>query len=190
MTNKNKVKPQTAYLLSLGKRHKDLNKEERSKYNRIVNKHRYHKLKSDPDKHERFNQLNKEFYDNRMKDSDYKEVCYAKRSAARKVKRANDHDGRYRFKMWFYNIQSRAGSYAEPEVLIGCTLEEARDHIMSLWTDGMSWDNYGKSRGRESWQIDHIEEVHAGGDHHYTNLQPLWQIDNIYKHWGKSSLHV
>jgi hypothetical protein len=46
----------------------------------------------------------------------------------------------------------------------------------------MSWDNYGE------WHIDHIIPL-ASADteeevlklYHYTNLQPLWAIDNIRK---------
>lgn len=52
----------------------------------------------------------------------------------------------------------------------------------------MTWDNYGK--GREKWSIDHIipltkidlsniEEFKKVN--HFTNLQPLWNIDNIRK---------
>ena len=187
MTDENNIPPQRTYLLSIGKRHKDLNKEELRKYNGICNKHRYKKLKSGTDKQAlaRFNRINRESYERRDKEAE--KVSGA---AYRKSKRANDHDGRYRLKQWFFNLRTRAGLRAEPEELLGCTLEEFRDHIMSLWTEDMSWDNYGKARGREAWQIDHIEEIHAGGGHHYTNLQPLWQIDNIHKHWGKTPLHI
>ncbi len=47
----------------------------------------------------------------------------------------------------------------------------------------MSFDNYGK------WHIDHIIPLSSAGNDlvklkelcHYTNLQPLWAIDNIMK---------
>lgn len=69
-------------------------------------------------------------------------------------------------------------------VLLGCTLEEFRLYIENKFQDGMSWDNYGY-RG---WHLDHIiplsivineEELHKL--FHYTNLQPMWAIDNIKK---------
>ena len=50
--------------------------------------------------------------------------------------------------------------------------------------NGMTWDNYGE------WHIDHIKpcssfnmliEEERKRCFHYTNLQPLWAIDNIKK---------
>ena len=69
---------------------------------------------------------------------------------------------------------------------IGCTKEELKTYIESKFSRGMSWDNYGKN----GWHIDHIkplcsfdlmkeEELHKAC--HYTNLQPLWAIDNLVK---------
>lgn len=69
--------------------------------------------------------------------------------------------------------------------LLGCSAEEFQKHISSQFTKGMSWDNYG------DWHIDHIRPV-ASFDmtdpkqqrecFHWTNLQPLWAMDN----WKKS----
>lgn len=46
----------------------------------------------------------------------------------------------------------------------------------------MTWDNYGK------WHIDHIVPLVSAKTEeemyklcHYTNLQPLWALDNIKK---------
>jgi hypothetical protein len=70
--------------------------------------------------------------------------------------------------------------------LTGCTVEELRQHLEAQFTDGMNWDNYG----RTGWHIDHIRPC-ASFDltdpeqqrqcFHYTNLQPLWAADNIRK---------
>jgi excisionase family DNA binding protein len=70
--------------------------------------------------------------------------------------------------------------------LIGCSPEELRAHIEKQFLPGMTWDNYG----RDGWSIDHIIPC-AQFDlsipdsqkvcFHYTNLQPLWHIDNIKK---------
>lgn len=38
------------------------------------------------------------------------------------------------------------------EVLVGYTLEQLMQHLESLFSDGMSWDNYGSH-----WHIDHIK---------------------------------
>lgn len=68
--------------------------------------------------------------------------------------------------------------------LVGCTTTELREHLESQFVDGMTWDNYGE------WHIDHIKPC-AAFDlsdpaqqkecFHYTNLQPLWAIDNYRK---------
>ena len=72
--------------------------------------------------------------------------------------------------------------------LLGCTWEEAKAHMESLFLEGMTWENHGKGDGK--WQIDHIRPVasFSGASeeelkqmNHISNLQPLWAIDNIKK---------
>ena len=67
---------------------------------------------------------------------------------------------------------------------LGCTLMELMDHLESKFQDGMNWENYGE------WHIDHIKplsmfDLTNEEDFkiavHYTNLQPLWAIDNLKK---------
>lgn len=66
---------------------------------------------------------------------------------------------------------------------IGCTAEELKAHIESLFQEGMTWDNYGKN----GWHIDHIRPISSFKPeeweqiNHYTNLQPLWWYDNLSK---------
>jgi len=70
--------------------------------------------------------------------------------------------------------------------LLGCTVEQARQHLEKQFTEGMSWDNHGLY----GWHIDHIQPC-ASFDmsdpkeqrkcFHYTNLQPLWAEDNLRK---------
>ena len=70
--------------------------------------------------------------------------------------------------------------------MIGCTIERLRNHLEAQFTDGMSWENYGKN----GWHVDHIRPC-ASFDltdpeqqrqcFHYTNLQPLWATDNMRK---------
>lgn len=67
---------------------------------------------------------------------------------------------------------------------MGCSSLFLMDYLENLFTDGMSWENYGE------WHIDHIvplskfdltieEEFKKAV--HYTNLQPLWAKDNMSK---------
>jgi hypothetical protein len=72
------------------------------------------------------------------------------------------------------------------EELLGCTFEEVRNHLESLFKDGMTWENHGKY----GWHIDHRRPC-ASFDlskpeeqrecFHYTNLQPLWATENLSK---------
>lgn len=71
---------------------------------------------------------------------------------------------------------------------LGCTVKECIEHIESLFTSGMNWENHG--RGKNKWHIDHITPLSSFDltDReqflracHFTNLQPLWQTDNLKK---------
>lgn len=80
--------------------------------------------------------------------------------------------------------------------LLGCTLQEAYVWLESQFTEGMSWDNWGKTKiGNRCWQIDHKRPLvsfdlsdlaQQKSVFHYTNLQPLWWWDNLEKggKWG------
>jgi hypothetical protein len=74
---------------------------------------------------------------------------------------------------------------------IGCSIDELKCHLESKFQDGMNWDNYGL----HGWHVDHIrpctsfdlsKKEEQEKCFHYTNLQPLWAIDNIKKSnkWG------
>lgn len=66
--------------------------------------------------------------------------------------------------------------------LIGINYEGLKIYLENQFTEGMTWENYGK------WHVDHKiplanaktqEEVYKLC--HYTNLQPLWELDNKKK---------
>ena len=68
---------------------------------------------------------------------------------------------------------------------IGCTKQELRDYLQVKFVEGMTFENYGNY-----WEIDHIKPLSlfdlTNDDHYkaasyYTNLQPLWRLDNVLK---------
>ena len=76
--------------------------------------------------------------------------------------------------------------------LTGCTNEKLISHIQKKFLKGMSWENYGF--GNSKWHIDHIIPLDYFVKNfdlndlyiqkiafHFSNLQPLWQKDNISK---------
>lgn len=74
---------------------------------------------------------------------------------------------------------------AKTMTLLGCSIESLKTYLESKFETGMNWENYGNG-----WHIDHImpcaifdltNEEHRKHCFHFSNLQPLWAIDNIKK---------
>jgi ATP-dependent 26S proteasome regulatory subunit len=68
--------------------------------------------------------------------------------------------------------------------IIGCSYEELKTYIENQFTEGMSWDNYGM----HGWHVDHIKPLAMANSeeeiivsNHYSNLQPMWALDNLKK---------
>jgi len=88
-------------------------------------------------------------------------------------------------------LQGKASTTAE----LGCSAQDLRDYLQAQWSAGMTWNNYG--HGPDKWTIDHklplssCERLPTGewdptSEYnkqliHYTNLQPMWYIDNVTK---------
>jgi hypothetical protein len=82
------------------------------------------------------------------------------------------------------NSLKRFGKQKEDETikLLGYSAIQLKEYIESLFTEGMSWDNYG------GWHIDHIKPVSSYDSdtpvdvvNSLENLQPLWAFDNLSK---------
>lgn len=70
--------------------------------------------------------------------------------------------------------------------LVGCSKEELIQHLESQFKDGMCWQNWSLN----GWHIDHIRPVSSFDlsdpaqvkeCFHFSNLQPLWAIENLQK---------
>ena len=153
----------------------------------------------------------KDNYWKKLKDEDPKkhELMLKKtREATRKWKAANktnkkkQKDAERRWKRNkektdpIYRIQERLRSYlsrsikgvikknSKTEKIVGTSFKDLVSHLEKQFKPGMTLSNYGK------WHIDHIKPVSKydltkPGElekcFHYTNLQPMWAIDNIKK---------
>jgi len=76
--------------------------------------------------------------------------------------------------------------------LLGCDIHFLRGYLEARFQSGMSWSNYGK------WHIDHhipcVEFDLRDPDQqrqcfHYSNLRPLWGLDNISKNAKRPPTH-
>jgi hypothetical protein len=73
---------------------------------------------------------------------------------------------------------------SKTEDILGCSVEEFKNHIQSKFTEGMSFYNHGKN----GWHLDHIIPISSAKTeedviklNNYTNFQPLWAKDNLSK---------
>lgn len=85
-----------------------------------------------------------------------------------------------------YRALKRNSKLGSTMILLGCSIECLKTHLESRFQYGMTWENYGYY----GWHIDHIEpcdkfdltkKEEQKRCFHYTNLQPLWAIDNLNK---------
>jgi|LakMenE01Jun11ns_1017448.scaffolds.fasta_scaffold9752060_1 hypothetical protein len=115
-----------------------------------------------------------------------------KRNAARRknLQRRRDVDSQYRMKMALHvrlydAVKRNKGvKSAKTLELLGCTVEQLQTFLEAEFTEGMTWENYGE------WHIDHLRPCASFNladpeeqkkCFHWTNLQPLWALDNIRK---------
>lgn len=117
----------------------------------------------------------------------YKHGLSKNKSAYRKYKWETDLN--YRLTVLLRNRLRTALKYHKKQdktlTLLGCSIAYLKQYLSSKFLFGMSWENHGE------WHIDHIKpcrlfDLRKKSEQqkcfHYTNLQPLWAIDNMRKH--------
>lgn len=145
---------------------------------------RYHKENQDKIKEQNANW--------RIKNPDYSSNYYQV-NKDRLNKKHNE-----RLKKYYYNdtnyriktlLRNRLNKFIHSKIdttisFLGCDLEYFKQYMEYKFIEGMSWDNIG------DWHIDHIKPCcsfdltdpeEQRKCFHYTNLQPLWAIDNLRK---------
>jgi len=115
--------------------------------------------------------------------------AYDKRNETRRLQRVNGDAGfivRESMSGMVKRICKLTGKKKNLKTIeyLGYTVVELKEHLESLFTDGMTWDNHGE------WHIDHIVPVSWWLKNGVTdpsminaliNLQPLWAKDNLIK---------
>lgn len=149
-------------------------------------------IKNNPEKRKAYNLLRKEH------DSKYMKEWRQKKREHRKLYRRKYNRERkltdINFKILYILrgrlLQAIKGNAKAKSTmkLLGCTMDFFKEHIRAKFVDGMTWQNHGKGKGK--WHIDHILpcasfDMSKKEDQikcfHYTNLQPLWEHDNLSK---------
>lgn len=83
-----------------------------------------------------------------------------------------------------YRAIKRGLKFKSASKLVGCSIDELKEHLSKQFVEGITWENYGK------WHIDHIRPCDSfdltDKDQqmvcfHYFNLQPLLGTENQSK---------
>jgi len=93
---------------------------------------------------------------------------------------------RLRSRLWKALHRSNTRKIERTLELVGCTTDELINHLVGLFTDGMTIEALMDGR----IEVDHIKPCakfdltiseHRRACFHYSNLQPLWMLDNRRK---------
>ena len=164
-----------------------IKQKEYYKQYRLKNKNKILEVKKDyrlKNKKEILKKWKKYYLENKEKINEYKKQYHKKRRQTDpKYKILNTLRDRIRSALK-NNRKGMASKSKNTKKLLGCTVDELWIHLQKQFKPGMTKENHGK------WHIDHIipcssfdltqpeEQVKC---FHYTNLQPLWAIDNFKK---------
>ena len=193
--NKNKVQVYR-------KIYRETNKEKIKQYYKIYQETNKEEIKEKRNKHYL---NNKDVYNERMKKWRKDNVKYQKEyflkyceenkekiKEKRKeyVKQRMKNDSLFKFKYSirslirssFKRVNNKFKKNSQTEIILGCKIEEFISYIQKQFTEGMTLENHGE------WHLDHIIPLATAKTEedvirlcHYTNYQPLWAEDNLFK---------
>ena len=165
------------------------NKKRIKEYNKVYTK-AYYQLNKDKinERTKKHQQLNKEKIKERKKQyyKDNKDKIIEKGNEY--VRKRKKTDPLFKLKC---NLRSRTSlafknkgytKNTKTQEMLGVDWEVCKAHIERRFTNNMRWENQG------DWHIDHIIPLSSANTIeelkklcHYSNLQPLWSVDNIMK---------
>lgn len=130
--------------------------------------------------------------DNKAEIKEYKKSHRRANRAKNNLKSNNRYKSDIEFKLRL-NLRTRLNRALKSNFKIGscienlgCSINELKMYLESKFKPGMSWENHT----RTGWHIDHIiplssfnlsDKEQFKKASHYTNLQPLWYVENIVK---------
>lgn len=162
-------------ILERQKRYKELHPEVK-KRDLIKAKER---IKKNPQKQKKYRL---EYYKNNSKKIIKRGTDFTAKKIKNNVEFKLQHSLRSRLRAAIKN-KCKTGSAVRD---LGCSVSEFKVYISNKFQDGMTWDNWGL----KGWTLDHIiplskfdltDREQLLKACHYTNMQPLWAIDNIEK---------
>lgn len=154
------------------KLHYEKNKERLVEEKRQYRKNNPEKMKLASKKYrknnkEKLNKINLKYINNRKKiDIQFKLVCSLRSRLSAAVK-----------------CNRKSGSAVRD---LGCSINFLKGYLEAQFKNGMTWENWAN----DGWHIDHIKPLSSFDltDRkqlleacHYSNLQPLWAIENLLK---------
>lgn len=73
--------------------------------------------------------------------------------------------------------------------MFGYTITELKEHLEKQFTEGMTWDNWGRA-GMEyrTWQIDHIKPRSAFDFSNKSEILECWSLNNLQPLWSEDNL--
>jgi hypothetical protein len=174
-------------------KHKQIVKNYLEKNPHMVSSVRMKKYRKNPEFVEKERERGRLYYQNNIEKEREKRKLYYHNNKEQERKKSNEWkknklktDPLERMKK---NIRDRIRKYLTGENkskrtfdIIGLDKEKFKSYIENKFTEGMTWENYGK------WHLDHIKPLYLLENeedliklNHYTNLQPLWAEDNLKK---------
>lgn len=164
--------------------------------------------RADPNFREKLNKKSREWQRaKRASDPEFREKAYAAnrewvaenndwaREYAKKQREKNKDNPHYKImaSVRARLIQALKGRRKNKKTteMLGASIEVIRAYIEAQFSDGMTWSNWGRGwHSAREWHLDHIRPLASfdltdpdqlAAASHYTNLQPLWAVENLKK---------
>lgn len=155
--------------------------KDRERYKKDPEKKRAYARKRREENREILNAKALEYQRNNREKVYERQNAWAKRQRAENPSFAIRHEIRRSMNRFIKGIQ-RGGKILKH---IGCSLDEYKSYMESLFVEGMTWESYGKT-----WTVDHItpltsfdllDEEQLAKAVNFKNTQPLTLSDNVRK---------